>query len=218
MGNKNISMNSIDLDELNQLGEEENDDYYSILHNTQTLCGILIDKTDAKLELVDDLESDEYYATLYENEVYVLIKDKFFKKTSISSFDRIENIKTFIKSRSVRLEKYLISINNVVVKGDLDAIEAVNKLLAFNKILNSINGIVDENDVLKEEFINFENTNSTSENIEDNDVSKDINETETETETKNKSISEQASILSKLLTKIDNNEDISIKEDKELSE
>ncbi len=224
MTSKSVMVNSIDLDELDDLGEVElgGDKNSSIIFNVQTLCDSLIEKTSEKMVSLDNA-GDEYFGIYYQNEAYTLIKEKFFKKEStVDALDRITNIKTFIKSRSVRLEKYLTSVNNTVVKGDLDGIEAENKISAFNKIIDAFNNIFDESDVDVNELILTNLPIKKKEDVVSETEALEEETTKVVSELGNaSSIKEQASILSNILTKIDNSEDLSdskTEEDKELSE
>ena len=184
--------NVIDLDDLDKSEQDNTED---ILFNEgekkifelQTLVDESIEALETELDSLEgeeDTTDDKIDELTYKKDAYEMIKSKFFQREFTSDPNvRINNIKVFIKSRRVRLDLYLKNVNNTIVKGDIDGIEAKAKTEVFDLIVDSV-----------------ETATENALSVADNAMGAIIPKSETS--------SESASRLSDLLTKIDNNESI----------
>jgi hypothetical protein len=205
---KTTIVNEIDLEDLEKSEQESLEDAMfdageKVIFNLQTLIDENLERLDDDIEgLLEDENydetCDEYHELVYQKESYEMIKNKFFQKQYTSDPNvRIENIKMFIKSRRVRLDRYLDRVGNTIVKGDLDGIEAKSKTKAFDTIVDLLDG---------------SSNNDVSDSVSTKEIDKSI-------EKPSESVSDSASRLSDLLSKIENNESIVEEENqKELSE
>lgn len=183
--------NVIDLDELEKTEQDTTEDILfnegeKKIFDLQTLVDTELENLEESLEEenLNGVSDDMIDELTYKKEAYEMIKSKFFQREYTSDpNERIDNIKVFIKSRRVRLDLYLKGINNTIVKGDVDGIEAKAKTEVFDYIVDSVETATDN-----------------ALNVANNATEAIIPKSETS--------SESATRLSDLLSKIDNNESI----------